>query len=72
MSELVLLEDFDGRKYCCRRKDFNKLLSNHPRLKSRLCELVTIYSSDNYVGFWQQLIDNGVFDDEVQELERAV
>ena len=61
-GEIVIIEDLHKRIYCCRRIDLDNILREHPELKTKLCELVTVYISDNYIGLWGQLMNNGVFE----------
>jgi len=63
-KEMVVLEDINKKVYCCRRKDYDKIIKDFPELKTKLCELVTFYLSENYIGLWGQLMNNGVFENE--------
>lgn len=60
MVEYVLLEDFKGHRYCCRRKDWDKLWKENREVAKCLAELTTIYISNDYIGFTSQLKVNMV------------
>lgn len=63
--EIVVFEDFKHHLYVAKRKDYDKMLKNHPQLKSKLCELITVYHADDYISLHQCLHLNGVFTDDV-------
>jgi hypothetical protein len=61
MTEMVVFEDLNHKLYVASRKDYDKILHNHPSLKRKLCELVSVYKSDNYIELHQNLHNNGMF-----------
>jgi hypothetical protein len=63
MTEKIAFEDWSHRVYVCNRKDFDRMLHDHPKLKKRVCEVVTFYHSESYTALMQQVIGNGVLDE---------
>lgn len=63
MVEMVVCEDTQGHLYLVSRKDFEKMIKNHPKARMQLCELVTVYNCEDYTSFHQALHLNGVFKD---------
>ena len=63
MVEMVVCEDSQGHLYLVSRKDFEKMIKNHPKAKEQLSELITVYNCEDYTSFHQALHLNGVFKD---------
>lgn len=58
---MVVCEDTQGHLYLVSRKDFEKMIKNHPKAREKLSELITVYNCEDYISFHQALHLNGVF-----------
>jgi hypothetical protein len=56
----VVVMDTDHRYYIVPRKDYDRMIHNHPSMKTKLVELVTIHECNDYIQFHQKLHMNKV------------